>query len=194
MDHSLQKPQSSTPALDARMVRSRAALRAALLELLEQKPFDQITIREITSTAGTGYATFFRHYETKSALLNDLAADQISALLQMCLPVLRVSDARPAAIALCRHVDKHRKLWTALLTGGAAGTMREEFIRQASRVPPFMRPQPHTWLPDDLRIIFGVCATVEILAWWLQKGRSFTVEQVAEIIDRMVITPAVRTD
>ncbi len=175
------------------MVRSRAALRGALLGLLEQKPFDRITIRAITSKAGTGYATFFRHYETKSALLNDLAADQISTLLQLALPVLRVSDARPAAIALCRHVDRHRKLWTALLTGGAAGTMREEFIRQASLVPPFLQP-PQTWLPDDLKIVFGVCATVEILAWWLQKGRSLTVEQVAEIIDRLVITPAVRTD
>lgn len=175
------------------MVRSRAALRAALLELLEHKPLDQITIRDITSQAGTGYATFFRHYETKSALLDDLAADQIGALLQMCLPVLRPSDARPAAVALCRHVDKHRKLWTALLTGGAAGTMREEFIRQASQVPS-LHIAPRAWLPDDLSTIFGVCGTVEILAWWLQKGRGFKVEQVAEIIDRLVITPVVRKE
>jgi AcrR family transcriptional regulator len=174
------------------MVRSRAALRAALLTLLEQKSFDQITIREITSEAGTGYATFFRHYETKSALLNDLAEDQISALLQLSLPVLSVKDARPAAIALCRYVDRHRKLWTALLTGGAAGTMREEFMRQASQTPSLQIP-PRAWLPDDLSTIFGVCATVEILAWWLQKGHQFSVEQVAEIIDRLVITPAVRS-
>jgi AcrR family transcriptional regulator len=174
------------------MVRSRAALRAALLTLLEQKSFDQITIREITSEAGTGYATFFRHYETKSALLNDLAEDQIRALLKLSLPVLSVKDARPAAIALCRYVDRYRKLWTALLTGGAAGTMREEFIRQASQTPSLQIP-PRAWLPDDLSTIFGVCATVEILAWWLQKGHDFSVEQVAEIIDRLVITPAVKS-
>ena len=60
---------------DARQVRSRSALAAALLELLEERPFDQLTIREITARAGTGYATFFRHYPDKEALLHDVAAE-----------------------------------------------------------------------------------------------------------------------
>jgi AcrR family transcriptional regulator len=175
------------------MARTRTALRAALLALLEQKPLDQITIRDIAAVSGTGYATFFRHYETKGALLTDLAADQIRELIGLSLPVLQVSDARPAAIALCRYVDERRALWSALLTGGAAGTMREEFIRQASQIPP-IQIAASSWLPPDLRIIFGVCATVEILAWWLQKGPDVTVEQVAEILDRLVITPTVTAD
>lgn len=173
------------------MVRTRAALREALLVLLEQKSFDQITIRDITAQAGTGYATFFRHHETKAALLDDLAADQISELLKLAFPVLIESDSCAAARTLCVHVDEHRKLWSALLTGGAAGTMREEFIRQA-RLMPSLPASGSTWLPDDLKIIYGVSATVEILAWWLQRRHDFTIEQVAEILDRLVIAPMIR--
>src|SRR5277367_4584140 len=114
MDHkSLDTPPST--AMDARMVRTRAALRDGLLALLEEKPFDQITIREIAARSGIGYATFFRHHETKAALLNDLAAEEIGAVIQLALPVLLETDSRAAARTLCAYVDQHRKLWSALL-------------------------------------------------------------------------------
>ncbi|MEJ2408710.1 MAG: helix-turn-helix domain containing protein [Novosphingobium sp.] len=58
---------------DARWIRSRKALNAALPALLEERAFDQLTIREITARTSTGYATFFRHYPDKEALLNDVA-------------------------------------------------------------------------------------------------------------------------
>jgi AcrR family transcriptional regulator len=184
MDRKSLDEAPSTP-LDARMVRTRAALRDALLLLLEEKPLDQITIRDITAQSKTGYATFFRHHETKAALLDDLVADQIRDLMQLTLPVLWETDTRAAARALCVYVDERRKLWSALLTGGAAGSMREEFIRQARPRP----SNPDSWLPNDLRVIYGVSATVEILAWWLQQRQDFSVDRVAEILDRLVIAP-----
>jgi hypothetical protein len=36
-----------------------------------------------------------------------------------------------------------------------------------------------------------VSATVEILAWWLRRPDEFSVEAIAEIVDRLVVTPAV---
>src|SRR5699024_5059526 len=114
---------------DARQLRSRRALTGAMLELLEEKPFDQVTIREISSRAGTGYATFFRHYATKESLLADIASEEIADLLAMTTPVLYDINSSESTRALCGHVAEHRQLWTALLTGGAASTVREEFIR-----------------------------------------------------------------
>jgi AcrR family transcriptional regulator len=192
MDHNSAETMPSTP-LDARMVRTRAALAEALLALLEEKPFDQISIRDIAARSRTGYATFFRHYETKAALLDAIAANEISTLIGLSLPVLQETDSRSAALTLCRHVEERRKLWIALLTGGAAGTVREEFLRQTSRVPT-MGVNPDSWLPDDLRTIYGVSATVEILTWWLQRRDDFPIERVAEILDRLVIAPTVSPD
>lgn len=178
---------------DARMVRSRAALREALLSLLETTGYDKITVRDITARAPTGYATFFRHYDTKAALLHDVAANQIGQLIQQALPILLSVDSRGAARALCRYVDERRKLWSALLFGGAAGIMREEFIRQVRQIPP-LESSSSQWLPNDLKIIYGVCSTVEILAWWLQKPAGFSVDHVAEILDRLVIAPMMAPD
>jgi hypothetical protein len=84
-------------------------------------------------------------------------------------------------------------LWSALLTGGAAGTMRGEFIRQAGLIPPG-DVKPDSWLPADLRVVYGVSATVEILAWWLSRRDTYSSEQIAEILDRLVITPSLTPD
>ncbi len=173
---------------DARMLRTRAALRAALLSLIDEKSLDQITIRDIVAEAGIGYATYFRHHPTKAALLDEVAADEIKQLVQLTFPVLSQSGHRASSLALCHYVDSHRALWTALLTGGAAGAMREEFIRAAINAAPAFK-QENSWLPTELGAIFGVTATVEILAWWLRQP-DYPLPKIAEILDRLVITPS----
>jgi AcrR family transcriptional regulator len=178
---------------DARQVRSRNALTRALLELLEEKPFDQLTIREISARAGTGYATFFRHYPTKDALLSDVASDEIADLLNRTMPALHDAKSYESTLQLCRHVGEHRNLWVALLTGGAAGILRQEFIRQARRLP-----RDHlagkSWLPDDLGVVYGAGATIDLLAWWLGQQDFYSPEQIASILHRLVIAPLVGGD
>ncbi len=177
----------STP-LDARMQRSRRVLRDALLALLEEKPFDQITVRAITARAKVGYATFFRHYASKDALLHDLAAGQISDLLDMTVPVLFVANSLESCRAMCAYVFERRTLWTALLTGGAASTVREEFIRQA-RVITIRARTKSSWLPGDLSTVWATGGCIDVLAWWLSQRDSYSVEQVAEIVDRLIVGP-----
>lgn len=175
---------------DARQIRSRKALTGALLVLLEERPFDQLTIREITTRAGTGYATFFRHYPTKEALLSDVASEEIAGLLAMTAPILNATNSYQSTLALCSYVAERRKLWFALLTGGAAGIVREEFIRQAR-----MLAQDSDvlvkWLPADLGVVHGTGATIDVLAWWLAQEREYPPNQIADILNRLVIAPLV---
>ena len=178
------------PALDARLVRSRKALNAALLALLEEKPFDQITIREITARAGTGYATFFRHYPAKEALLSAIASAEIAELLGMTIPILFDSDSYMSTLALCNFVARHRTLWAALLTGGASATVRDEFIRQA-RDWAARAPRSEGWLPADLAVVHGSGGTIDVLAWWLGRGEGIEPEHIAAILNRLVIAPLV---
>src|SRR5262245_54225775 len=119
----------SSSARDARLVKTDHALRHALLVLLDRKPLAQITIREIVAEAGVHYATFYRHHETKEALLEHVAADQIDELAKLALSVRDTADPETSYIVLFRYVSEHRNLWTTLLTGGAAGAMREELLR-----------------------------------------------------------------
>lgn len=175
---------------DARQIRSRNALSGALLDLLRERPFDQLTIREITSRAGTGYATFFRHYPTKEALLGDVASEEIADLLSKTAPLLYETDSYSSTLALCSYVNANRKLWRALLTGGAASIVRKEFIRQARDLEKDSDILTD-WLPADLGVVHGTGATIDILAWWLEQVSTYKPAQIAEILNRLVISPLV---
>ena len=183
------QPHYST-AQDPRTLRTREALRDALLNLLEKKTLEQITIRDIAAKADISYVTFFRHHPTKEALLQDIAAELVRRLSDLMLPALEASDTRAASTALCVYVDYHRKLWSTLLTGGAAPVLREEFLRMAGEVAAG-RADPNAWVPSELAVALNVSSTIEVLTWWLRQKRPLPIERVAEIHDRIVLKPII---
>jgi AcrR family transcriptional regulator len=189
MGQKIHKPHLKT-AQDARAVRTREALRRALLRLLELKPLEQITIRDICEVADVGYTTFFRHHPTKESLLDDVAAEQIGELVGLTLPLADPSDPHAASVALFTYVDEHRKLWSTLLTGGAERAMRDEFLR-LSREIAATRGRPGVWPPADIATILVVSSTIELLSWWLRQRKPWTIEQVAEIHERVIMEPTV---
>lgn len=190
MSNKIYRPHLST-ANDARAVRTREALRRALLELLEVKPLEQITIRDIAAAAEIGYTTFFRHHPTKESLLDDLAAEQIRRLIDLALPVMASKgDAQGASEALFAYVDEQRALWSTLLTGGAAGALREEFLRITREIAAAW-PNPRAWPPVEVATLLVVSGTLELLAWWLRQPKPLSIREVAEIHHQVVVMPAI---
>jgi AcrR family transcriptional regulator len=183
--HNAEPSVSSSPR-DARAVRSSQALQSALLALIERKPLEQITVREIAAEAGIHYATFFRHHPSKEALLDHVAAEQIDRLVSLTLPVLDRADSHAAVVALCNHVHDYRTLWTALLTGGAAAAMREELLRLARAIAIERAPKDSS-LPTELAVNCSVSLIFETLAWWLnQPPRAVAIDHVARILHQLL--------
>lgn len=202
MEHTI--PQINPPAeakTDLRIRRSRESLRATLMDLLEGKSFEAITIREIAALAGVGYNTFFRHYPGKEALLDDIAADEIRRLTDRALPIYNAVDPSAACLALCSYVDEHRTLWTALLTGGAAPMVREEMLRQGqaatagqatSHVPAPDGGAATALVPPELGIALAVAGMFELLSWWLRQPAQWPATRVAEVMFHTSIAPLLR--
>lgn len=174
--------------MDVRKVRSREALQRALLGLLDEKPIGEISVRELTDLAQVGYATFFRHYPTTDDLLRDIAAGEVGGILERGLPLLFGPDREGAALALCRHVDANRGLWTKLLSQGGGAVLREQFAAEARA----RAEQDHAGdgtLPLSLRLHFGVRGAVDIIAWWLLREPALPAETVAGYLRQLVIEP-----
>lgn len=165
-----------------------------MLTLLERKPFDQITIRDICAEAGVHYATFFRHHQTKEALLDLIARDQIARLNELTMAIRAASDYGAGFRAMCGYVDEHRALWSTLLNGGAGAAMREEWVRQSRRVAATEQPV-NSWLPTDLGTICAATLIAETLAWWVGKPQGeISVEQIAAILMRLLTTSIIAPD
>ncbi len=191
MDKKIFRPSFAT-ATDARVVPVEPVKRwcAARCSSCCRKPksLEQITIRDITAARRYWLYHVFRHHPTKETLLEDIAADEIERLIELSLRVFDNENVQAASLALCNYVDENKALWSTLLTGGAAGALRAEFIRVALKVAA-SRPATYDWLPAEVGSMLVASGTVELLAWWLKQPEPIPVQQLATIFERVVVAP-----
>lgn len=186
------RARTTTPSKsgDARAKKSAQAMHEAFLSLVEHKSLDEITIKEITERAGVSYPTFFRRYANKTELLEEIATDEVRAVIG--LGQLAFDRAmRQDAYELCLYVHERRRLWAVLLNGGAANAMREEFKHFANETAR-SRPQANPWLPIELAVPFVTSGIFEILAWWLRQPADYPLDKVVRIMNALIVEVTAR--
>lgn len=97
---------------DRRIQRTRRMLREALIELIPEKGFDAITIRNVTDRADIAYATFFRHYDS----LEELLGEQIELVIRDLEDSARGSEGdhlEAEGLLVFRHVEAKQK-WMSM--------------------------------------------------------------------------------
>jgi AcrR family transcriptional regulator len=171
---------------DPRPPRNRARLREALLGKLGEAPFEQISIRELTMAAGLSYTSFFRLYETREALIADLAVEAVRELYDLTVDLYFTHDKLTRCRAICDHVDQRWTPWSALLAG-AATYIRGEMIRLATET---LADRPEGPVPKELTASIGVNTLVDVLIWWSRQDVRPSRDTVADIL-MLVLLPRV---
>ena len=63
------EPEEQSCCTDKRITRTKRALRTALIELMEERGFDAITVNDLCNYADLNRGTFYNHYQDKEDLL-----------------------------------------------------------------------------------------------------------------------------
>ena len=64
--------------IDKRILKTKNKLKSALVELLQEKKLDTITILELTEKASINRKTFYLHYKNIPSVLNDIEENVIN--------------------------------------------------------------------------------------------------------------------
>jgi AcrR family transcriptional regulator len=111
-------PPQSKQKTDPRVRRTRDRLGDALVGLMQEKPFDAITVQEVLDRANVGRSTFYAHYRDKLDLfLSDL--DEFLEAMATALSRGKDASDRVAPVReLLAHVAGERRLYNALAESG----------------------------------------------------------------------------
>ncbi|WMT38879.1 helix-turn-helix domain-containing protein [Paenibacillus sp. D2_2] len=66
---------------DKRVMRTKAVIREALTQLIEEKGFEALTVKDITTRAEINRGTFYLHYRDKYDLLEQSEQELIQGLI-----------------------------------------------------------------------------------------------------------------
>ena len=90
--------------VDRRILRTRRLLRTALVELMEELDFHQITVQDITDRAMINRTTFYTHFEDKYALLYYIGREMFKEALVANIPQpasLTLDNVRLLLVTVC---------------------------------------------------------------------------------------------
>lgn len=88
------------------------ALAQSIKELVFQRPFEKITIKEITDRAGVIRPTFYNHFKDKYDLLEWIVKTE---LLEPMRPLLRISMVQEAMVLLFTNIEKEKAFYTRVV-------------------------------------------------------------------------------
>src|SRR5581483_12201902 len=75
-----QLPDGARPVNNLRVRRTQKLLREALIELIEERDFESLTVGEITERAMVSRAAFYRNYQDKYELVEKVFEEAMSSL------------------------------------------------------------------------------------------------------------------
>ncbi|MBW3533708.1 MAG: TetR/AcrR family transcriptional regulator [Gemmatimonadetes bacterium] len=180
------------------MTRTRRRLKQALLQLIEEVDYDDITVADIADRADVGRSTFYSHFGSKE----DLLFDQFDVWL------LSLADAAPAAgakpdpadpgfrfsLPLLRHVGSDTRLFQAVMGSRSGARVRRratQLVTAVARRELARRGRPEMAGVDadadlDARAHAVAGAFLGLAAWWMDASRDLTPEAVDALFQATV--------
>ena len=122
---------------DRRSRRSRKLLKQGLLELLREKGFSRISVRDITERMDLNRGTFYLHYPDTTALMRSVEEDMLAeaqALIDAHIQeTVEGNSLRPVFEPVLDYVLEHRESCTALFRNETASGFLDELQKLVYR-------------------------------------------------------------
>ncbi|QIM17196.1 TetR/AcrR family transcriptional regulator [Leucobacter insecticola] len=184
---------------DARIVRTRAALHAAILELAAQKPVPDITVSELAQQAGINRVTFYKHYTSPADALGAAIERELADARQHFLaghegPTLNPGQGFREGVSLVLdHVERHRALYLLAINtpqdGSVPNSLANHFTKSMQEYLA-LRVKLSPPIPElDEQMVAGYYgyAMVGAIKGWLLKGNASR-EEFAQVLVSLIPT------
>jgi AcrR family transcriptional regulator len=176
---------------DARVKRTRAQLGNAFLDLIMEKPINDVTVQDVLDRSGVGRSTFYLHYRDK----DDLLLSQLEMFCEMmsnALSLKKDKSWRVMPVAeLFEHIGNQNKLYRVLSDSGhlndffdlAEGHFARGIERRLAESGR-LNHLPRRELAARSAALSG--SLLSLLRWWLDRGEKETPAEMDKLFHQQV--------
>ena len=161
--------------LDPRQRKTRALLVKALAELMEERPFSELSVVDICSRAMVHRTTFYAHFNDKRELLSYLLSQLERECVETCLPKEEMTSPKEYFLTAVKNAlgffQDRRSLYLACLNSGMEAEVHvlsdraaQELCRRLSQ-PAFRDAAPE--VDPQIAARFYLGAVLALIRWWL---------------------------
>jgi len=175
--------------LDRRTQRTRRRLGGALVELIQEKRFDDITVQNVIDRAAVGRATFYSHYRDKE----DLFEKQWERFLDMLAQRIDWANAGKGSfvpvVFLFSHLQEAQRYYRGLVRSRKADPVLKrgiEYLSQKIEATLTARLKRKPTIPTPILANYLASELFILLKWWLDKGMPYTPEHMDQIYHRLI--------
>lgn len=176
-------PVARATTTDRRVLRTRSALRTALMALMVERGWDAIDVQLLCDRADIGRSTFYQHFSNKEELLKQNFAGLRDALLAQAA---RSENGSPLAFVppLLEHVHEFQAVFRALI-GRRSGHYVQDRFREllVELVKSSGGRRSRAW-QADAQAHYLAGALFELLVWWLGSNRPHPPGEIEEMFGR----------
>jgi AcrR family transcriptional regulator len=179
---------------DRRVRRTRELLQQALIALVRERRYEDITIRDIADRADVARATVYLHYAGKDDLFLHCHEAIVGAFHfgphhPLSQAELLAPDAPAATAGAYHHLAAERALVRRLF-GGQDGPTLLRRIRdgRAQEIAARLRaafPEAASTMPLDVLAHYLAGAQVALVQWWLEQAQPCSPEALAQVFHRL---------
>ncbi len=163
----------------------------AVIELMIEKKFDQITIQDISDRADISRRTIYLHYTDKFDLLDKLIEEHIDDIRELCDSTDDDADYVDAGLLWFEYFESHFLFFSALLASKGSPFFRNRFLEFFLQELENKEPEgSNQGLTDgeNVEIQFLGAAIVGVVEWWFKNGMplppSFMAQRVGSLLER----------
>ena len=176
---------------DARASRTRNRLGMAFLELIHERPIEEVTVQDVLDRASVGRSTFYLHFRDK----NDLLLSQFERFQEHMSTFLIASKEKSLRIApvteMFDHIEQQRKLYCILRDAGRLNDFfdlaQDYFARgieqrliDTGRVSKLSKSE----LAARANALAG--SLLSLLRWWMDRIEKEPAAKMDDMFHRMV--------
>jgi AcrR family transcriptional regulator len=176
--------------VDRRILKSQEAIKKAVIELMSEKSFDDITIQDISDRANVSRGTIYLHYMDKFDLLDKLIETHINELREICVAAADLTF-KDGNLLWFEYFESNYLFFSTMLASKGAPYFRSRFLElvvQELKGEVDITKGKNQGLSEDVIIQFFGAATVGIVEWWFTNGMPLPphviAEQVGILMDR----------